>query len=227
MLGGAGAKRQTLAMFSNRFCPENLGQSRTNTERRVHWGRSEEICPLFRLSSVRVCPIYGISKMTPQPDWEKWLREAIRLSEDAMTFNCVAPFGAVIVRGGKLIGQGQNIAPSTFDPTAHAEIVAIRDACRRAGNMDLGGSELYSNSEPCPMCLAAVYWAKIDRVYFAIRFAEAAEYGFDDQFLYREMAKPHAERMVPMSRLVDAEALKVFQAWSQRTDKLGIEYRGI
>jgi guanine deaminase len=159
--------------------------------------------------------------MTPQTDREKWMREAIGLSEEAIISNRGAPFGAVIVRGGQLIGSGQNIAPSTHDPTAHAEVVAIRDACRRAGSMDLRGSELYSSCEPCPMCLGAVYWAKIDRVYFAISCAEAAEYGFDDQFLYREMAKPHAERMVPMSRIVDAEALKVFRAWSQRTDKLG------
>jgi len=120
-----------------------------------------------------------------------------------------------------LIGSGQNIAPSTHDPTAHAEVVAIRDACRRAASMDLSGSEMYASCEPCPMCLAATYWAKIDRVYFAISCDEAAEYGFDDQFLYREMLKPHAERMIPLSRMVDAEALNVFRKWSQRTDKLG------
>ena len=159
--------------------------------------------------------------MAMETDREKWIREAVRLSEEAMTTNRGAPFGAVIVRAGQLIGSGQNIAPSTHDPTAHAEVVAIRDACRRAASMDLSGSELYASCEPCPMCLAAIYWAKIDRVYFAISCAEAADFGFDDQFLYREMLKPHAERMIPMFRLVETEALNVFRAWNKRTDKLG------
>ena len=159
--------------------------------------------------------------MDEQTDREKWMREAVRLSEETMTSNRGAPFGAVIVRAGKLIGSGQNIAPSTHDPTAHAEVVAIRDACRRAASMDLSGAEMYASCEPCPMCMAAIYWAKIERVYFAISCAEAADFGFDDQFLYREMLKPHDERMIPMSRVVDPEALNVFRAWGQRTDKLG------
>jgi tRNA(Arg) A34 adenosine deaminase TadA len=159
--------------------------------------------------------------MDSQSDREKWMREAVRLSQETMTANRGAPFGAVIVRGGELIGTGQNIAPATHDPTAHAEVVAIRDACRRAASMDLSGADLYASCEPCPMCMAAVYWAKIERVYFAISVAEAADFGFDDQFLYREMLKPHSERMIPMSRVVDTGALDVFRAWNKRTDKLG------
>ena len=159
--------------------------------------------------------------MDSQIDREKWMREAVRLSQETMAANRGAPFGAVIVRDGQLIGSGQNVAPSTFDPTAHAEVVAIRDACRRAASMDLSGAEMYASCEPCPMCMAAVYWAKIERVYFAISCAEAADFGLDDQFLYREMLKPHAERMIPMSRVVDPGALDVFRTWDKRTDKLG------
>jgi guanine deaminase len=152
---------------------------------------------------------------------QQWMREAVRLSRQTMIDNAGAPFGAVIVRNGGIIGSGQNIAPSTSDPTAHAEVVAIRDACKRAGSMHLEGAEIYASGEPCPMCLTAIYWAKIERIYFAISCSEAATFGFDDQFLYREFAKPPSERLIPATQIADDQAIPVFQDWDKRTDKLG------
>src|SRR5262245_29961376 len=123
-----------------------------------------------------------------------FLREAIRLSIDKMQANEGGPFGAVIVRDGQIIGRGWNRVTSTNDPTAHAEIVAIRDACSRLKTFSLAGCEIYSSCEPCPLCLAAIFWARLDRIFYAATCEDAAAAGFDDGILYRELALPVANR---------------------------------
>jgi tRNA(Arg) A34 adenosine deaminase TadA len=130
------------------------------------------------------------------------------------------PFGCVIVKEGQIVGRGCNCVPSTNDPTAHAEVLAIRDACQRLGVFHLHGCELYASCEPCPMCLAAIYWAKIDRYYFACTAADAAAIGFSDQFIYREFALPPAARSIPAVPLMRDQSLAAFQAWASKPDRV-------
>lgn len=130
------------------------------------------------------------------------------------------PFGAVIVKDGKIVGEGSNRVTATNDPTAHAEIVAIREACRNLKTFDLSGCEIYTSCEPCPMCLSAVYWAHISKIYFANTKKDAARIEFDDDFIYQEIPKPLAQRKIPMVQLLRDEAWKVFEIWEQKTDKL-------
>ena len=132
------------------------------------------------------------------------------------------PFGAVVVKGGIVIGEAANQVTSTNDPTAHAEVVAIRAACKKLGAFDLEGCEIYTSCEPCPMCLAAIYWARLSRVYFANVDADASKIGFDDSVIYREIAKPQAQRKIPMIQIMRDEALEAFRAWESKTNK--IEY---
>ena len=148
------------------------------------------------------------------------MRQAISLSRTHMEAGDGGPFGAVVVRQGLVIGEGWNQVTSANDPTAHAEVMAIRDACRRLGSYSLAGCELYSSCEPCPMCLAATYWARIDRLYFANTREDAALIGFDDAFLYREIGKPLAEQPLPIQRILGSEARAVFDAWMAKTDKV-------
>jgi len=150
----------------------------------------------------------------------KYMREAIRLSLQKMRSNHGGPFGAVVVRRGKIVGRGWNRVTSTNDPTAHAEVVAIRQACRRLKTFRLEDCELYTSCEPCPMCLAAIYWARIKKVSYANTRRDAARIGFDDDFLYREVAKPGARRKIPMKQILRAEALKVFAEWEAKPDKI-------
>jgi tRNA(Arg) A34 adenosine deaminase TadA len=151
---------------------------------------------------------------------EEFMREAIRISVERMRANEGGPFGAVLVREGRIIARGWNRVTSTNDPTAHAEVTAIREACRALGDFKLTGCELYSSCEPCPMCLAAIYWARVDRLYFAAGRRDAADAGFDDDFLYREVPLPPEERSLPTKQLLRPEAVAAFAEWKAKPDKV-------
>lgn len=153
---------------------------------------------------------------------ENFMREAIRLSIDNMRAGNGGPFGAIIVKDGKIIARGFNKVTSTNDPTAHAEVVAIREACNTLGSFQLTGCEIYTSCEPCPMCLGAIYWARPDKMYFANTKTDAAAIGFDDQFIYDEIELNVSERHLPTEQLLQEEALVAFKEWQQKTDK--IEY---
>ncbi len=155
------------------------------------------------------------------PDSEDDLmRRAIALSRQGMEGGAGGPFGAVVALDGQVIAEGWNQVTSTNDPTAHAEIVAIRRACAALGRFDLRGAVLYTSCEPCPMCLAAAWWARVDAVVFGNAREDAAAIGFDDQVLYDEVAKPIEERRLPMRRLLQAEALAVFAEWARKPDRI-------
>jgi tRNA(Arg) A34 adenosine deaminase TadA len=149
----------------------------------------------------------------------RFMRRAIELSREQMWANQGGPFGAVIVKDGAIIAEGWNRVTSANDPTAHAEIVAIREACRKLGDFSLAGCDIYASCEPCPMCLAAVYWARIDRIYYANTRSDAARIGFDDSRIYDEIALPIEGRTIPMARLLGAEAAAVFREWEAKPDK--------
>ncbi len=148
------------------------------------------------------------------------MRHAIALSRRGMEGGAGGPFGAVVVKDGQVVAEGWNQVTSTNDPTAHAEVVAIRRACTALGRFDLRGAVLYTSCEPCPMCLAAAYWARVDAVVFGNTRDEAAAIGFDDQWLYDEVPKPIEARSLPMRRLLGAEALEAFAAWADKPDKI-------
>jgi len=148
------------------------------------------------------------------------MREAIRLSFRMMRRGAGGPFGAVVVKGSKVVGRGFNRVTSTNDPTAHAEIVAIRDACRRMRTFDLSGCDLYTSCEPCPMCLSAIYWARIRSVYYGNTRKDAARIAFDDDFIYREVSLPVRKRSLVMRRLLRNEAIKAFAEWEAKADKV-------
>lgn len=147
------------------------------------------------------------------------MRRAIALSRRGMEGGAGGPFGAVVVKDGRVIAEGWNQVTSTNDPTAHAEVVAIRRACAALGRFDLRGAVLYTSCEPCPMCLSAAYWARLDAVAYGNARDDAAAIGFDDQFLYDEVVKPIEARALPMRRLLAAEALEVFEAWAEKPDR--------
>ncbi len=144
---------------------------------------------------------------------EKFLREAIRLARNGMTTGQGGPFGAVIVKDGQIVGRGCNQVTYTNDPTAHAEVVAIRDACRKLNTFQLPGCTLYASCEPCPMCLGAIYWARPARIVYGAFHSDAAGAGFDDQFIYDQLDKPREQRHIPMHQLLRNEANVVFQEW--------------
>ena len=148
------------------------------------------------------------------------MREAIRISLRKMRQNEGGPFGAVVVKGNRIIGRGWNRVTSTNDPTAHAEVMAIRAACRRLKSFSLEDCEIYTSCEPCPMCLSAIYWARLKRVYFGNTHQDAARIGFDDEFLYREVAKPIAKRTLPLKQLLPDEARATFDEWARKPDKV-------
>jgi guanine deaminase len=129
------------------------------------------------------------------------------------------PFGAVVAKDGRFIAEGANRVTVSNDPTAHAEVVAIREACRALGDFQLTGCDLYTTCEPCPMCLGAIYWARPARVFYAGSAADAAAAGFDDAFIYDELKVPHAARRIPMTQLLRDESLAIFSAWKQKPDK--------
>jgi tRNA(Arg) A34 adenosine deaminase TadA len=150
----------------------------------------------------------------------KFMREAIRLSLQKMRRNDGGPFGTVVVRRGKIVGRGWNRVTSTNDPTAHAEIIAIREACRKLKTFRLDDCELYASCEPCPICLAAGYWAHLRKIYFANTRRDAAKIGFDDEVFYREVARPISRRKIFMKQLLRNEALEVFAEWKTKPDKI-------
>lgn len=151
-----------------------------------------------------------------------FLAEAIRLSVDKMDAGEGGPFGAVIVRKGEVVARGWNQVTSTNDPTAHAEVVAIREACQVLGTFWLGDCEIYANCEPCPMCLAAIYWAGIPQLYYAASAADAAASGFADTYIHGELLSPPAARNLKMEQAMREEALVAFKLWEEKADK--IEY---
>jgi guanine deaminase len=150
------------------------------------------------------------------------MQEAIRLSIENVTTGKGGPFGAVIVKDGKIIARGANEVTSSGDPTAHAEVVAIRNACKELGTFQLDGCEIYTSCEPCPMCLGAIYWARPDKMYFANTKRDAADILFDDQFIYDEIEIPYEKRKLVTSQMMREEALEAFKLWAASVNK--IEY---
>ena len=151
---------------------------------------------------------------------ETFMRDAIHLSLDGVRSGRGGPFGCVVVRGGKVVGRGSNQVTSTCDPTAHAEIVAIREACRALGTFQLKDCVLYASCEPCPMCLSAIYWARIPAVYYGNTRQDAAAVGFDDDFIYQQIPLPAAKREVKMRGLLHDEAKEAFSEWARKKDKV-------
>lgn len=149
-----------------------------------------------------------------------FLRAAIALADTGMKRGDGGPFGCVIVKDGKIIGRGNNRVTSTNDPTAHAEVVAIREACAALGDFQLTGCTLYTSCEPCPMCLGAIYWARPDRIVFACSREDAADAGFDDSLIYDELPLPYADRRIRTAQVLREEGLMVFDAWRDKSDKV-------
>ena len=151
---------------------------------------------------------------------QEFMALAIELSAKALDDDVGGPFGAIVVRDGQVVGRGRNRVLADGDPTAHAEVLAIRDATRSIGDHRLTGCVVYTSSEPCPMCLAALYWARVDRVLYANLRSEAAAIGFDDEWLYLELAAEMSDRRLPISRWSSAEARAVFNQWFARDDRI-------
>ena len=149
-----------------------------------------------------------------------FMREAIGLSLRMMRRGKGGPFGAVVVCGNKIVGRGCNLVTSVNDPTAHAEIVAIREACKKLKTFQLDDCDLYTSCEPCPMCLSAIYWARIRKVFYGNTRKDAAKIAFDDEQIYREVALPLGRRQLEMKQLLRNEALKAFDEWEKKPDKV-------
>lgn len=152
---------------------------------------------------------------------KEFMREAIRLADESVRRGG-GPFGAVIVKDGEVIAGGSNSVTLDNDPTAHAEIGTIREACRKLGTFDLGGCTIYTSCEPCPMCLGAIYWARIGRIFYGNNRKDARDIDFADDFIYEELERPMEKRTVPLIPLLRNEALRSFRLWSEKPDK--IEY---
>ena len=147
------------------------------------------------------------------------MKEAIALSIKNVRENKGVPFAAIIVKRGKIVSHGTNLVTSVNDPTAHAEIVAIREACRSMKTFKLDGCEIYTTCEPCPMCLGAIYWARLERIYYANSRADAAHIGFDDRLIYQEIPLPIAQRKIPTVRLMEEQAMAAFLEWERKETK--------
>jgi tRNA(Arg) A34 adenosine deaminase TadA len=150
----------------------------------------------------------------------EFMLRAIQLSIDNVSAGLGGPFAAIVVRGNSIVSEGTNRVTPSLDPTAHAEIVAIRQACQAIGQFDLKGFELYSTCEPCPMCWGAIYWARLDKVYFANTTSDAADIGFDDSFICKELQLPHHRRKIPAEQHLRDEAIEAFRIWAKKTDKI-------
>jgi guanine deaminase len=150
----------------------------------------------------------------------RFMTRAIQLSIEGVQSGHGGPFGAVIVKGERIIAEGVNQVTSINDPTAHAEVQAIRLACRELGNFELKDCELYTSCEPCPMCLGAIYWARISRIYFANTADDAASIGFDDSFIYNELKEIHSQRRIPAIQMMREEALAGFRAWMDKPGRI-------
>jgi len=153
---------------------------------------------------------------------KNFMLRAVEIADERMRAGFGGPFGAVVVKDDKIIAEGYNKVTSANDPTAHAEISAIRAACEALETFDLSGCEIYTSCEPCPMCLAAIYWARFDKIYYANTRDEAAAIGFDDAHIYDEIPKDIADRKIPSEQIVLTEAKQVFEAWDAKEDK--VEY---
>lgn len=155
-----------------------------------------------------------------QKDDNYFISVAINLAREGMNANLGGPFGAIVVKGQKIVGRGQNRVTSSHDPTAHAEVNAIRDACQQLNTFELSGCILYTSCEPCPMCLGAIYWARIDRIVFAANRRDAASANFDDEWLYEEVASSWKDRELEYQQLAQAAAARVFDEWRAKADKI-------
>lgn len=149
----------------------------------------------------------------------QFMRLAIELAQQGIDANEGGPFGCVIVKNGEIVGEGNNCVTSTNDPTAHAEVVAIRNACRNLGTFQLDDCTIYTSCEPCPMCLGAIYWARPKQIFYACNKVDAAAVGFDDNFIYEEIERPISERHIKTDFLLREEGLKVFENWANKLDK--------
>jgi guanine deaminase len=149
-----------------------------------------------------------------------FMARAIQLSIENVHSGRGGPFGAVVAKDGNIIAEGANQVTSINDPTAHAEILAIRAACATLGAFELHGCEIYTSCEPCPMCLGAIYWARLSRIYFASSAADASRIGFDDSLIYREIPLPLAQRAIPMVQMMREESLAAFRAWEEKPNKI-------
>ena len=150
---------------------------------------------------------------------EQFMRRAIELAREGMESGSGGPFGCVIVKDGRIVGEGSNSVTSTNDPTAHAEVVAIRNACKALGTFQLDGCDIYTSCEPCPMCLGAIYWARPANVFYAGTRDDAAAAGFDDGLIYEEIALPNADRQRVMVNLLREDSQAVFRSWIEKPDK--------
>lgn len=150
---------------------------------------------------------------------QQFMQAAIELARKGMNSGHGGPFGSVIVKGDAIVGRGYNSVLLENDPTAHAEVVAIRDACRHLNTFQLAGCELYTTCEPCPMCLGAIYWARPEKVYFACTHDDAANAGFDDSFIYEELGIPMSDRKIPMITFGREVSMELFEEWIQKPDK--------
>jgi guanine deaminase len=150
----------------------------------------------------------------------RFMRRAIELSIENVRSGKGGPFAALVVKDGEILATGTNLVTSGCDPTAHAEVVAIREACRKLREFQLAGCEIYTTCEPCPMCLGAIYWARPARVYFANTASDAAAIGFDDSFIYQQLGVALAERAIPMVQMMREEALAAFQEWERKSDRI-------
>jgi guanine deaminase len=151
---------------------------------------------------------------------DHFMARAIELSVENVRTGRGGPFGAVVVKDSKILAEAANNVTRTNDPTAHAEILAIREACKKLGAFELAGCEIYTSCEPCPMCLGAIYWARPDRVYYGNTAADAAKVGFDDSFIYDEIPLPLERRKIPMVRMMQDEAIEGFRAWEKSIKKV-------
>ena len=149
-----------------------------------------------------------------------FMARAIQLSIENVLAGAGGPFGAVVVKGGEILAEGVNCVTISNDPTAHAEVVAIREACGKLHTFELSQCEIYTSCEPCPMCLGAIYWARPDRVFFAGTAADAAAAGFDDSLIYQEIVLPQPQRKIPMLQMMREEALEAFRAWEKQLNKI-------
>jgi len=150
---------------------------------------------------------------------KQFMKEAVNAALKGMELEHGGPFGCVIVKDGKIVGKGHNKVTTNHDPTAHGEVMAIRDACKNLNSHELKGCELYTSCEPCPMCLGAIYWARLDKVYYGSTQVDAAKAGFDDQFIYDEIPLPYTERKIPFEQLADDIAQEPFKIWKDKEDK--------
>lgn len=153
---------------------------------------------------------------------KKFMQCAIELARSGVERNLGGPFGCVVVKDGEIVGEGNNQVTSSNDPTAHAEVIAIREACKSLNSFQLDGCTIYTSCEPCPMCLGAIYWARPAKVYYACTRDDAAAIGFDDDFIYQELGKTNDSRELVLTNLMRDDALEIFNAWSSKPDK--IEY---